>query len=35
VKDLKNLVESVQNNDFVGSLRVDIFKDRIFVFTPK
>lgn len=35
VKDLKEMVESVQDNDFVGSLKVDIFKDRIFVFTPK
>lgn len=35
VKDLKEMVDSVQDNEFVWSLRVDVFKDRIFVFTPK
>lgn len=35
VKDLKELVDSIQDNDFVGSLKLDFFKDRIFAFTPK
>ncbi len=35
VKELKELVNNIQDNDFVWSLKVDFFKDRIFVFTPK
>ncbi len=35
VKDLKELTENLENNDFMTSLKIDIFKDRIFVFTPK
>ncbi|MDD3144945.1 MAG: RelA/SpoT family protein [Candidatus Gracilibacteria bacterium] len=35
VKELKELVNNVQDSDFVGSLKVDFFKDRIYVFTPK
>jgi GTP pyrophosphokinase len=35
VKDLKDLTESLENNDFVNSLKIDVFSDRIFVFTPK
>jgi len=35
VKELKELTESLENNDFMTSLKVDLFKDRIFVFTPK
>ncbi|MCD5385189.1 RelA/SpoT family protein [Candidatus Gracilibacteria bacterium] len=35
VKELKELVDNVGDNDFVGSLKLDVFKDRIFVFTPK
>ena len=35
VKELKELVNNIQDSDFVGSLKVDFFKDRIFVFTPK
>ncbi len=36
VKDLKKLTtESAENTDFMSSLRVDVFNDRIFVFTPK
>ena len=35
VRELKDLVSDLENNDFVQSLRVDVFKDRIFVFTPK
>ena len=29
------MVDSLQDNDFVGSLKVDLFKDRIYVFTPQ
>ena len=32
---VKELKEITQNNDFVWSLKIDVFKDRIFVFTPK
>lgn len=35
VKELKSLTESLWNNDFMSSLKIDVFKDRIFVFTPK
>ncbi|MFK7780231.1 MAG: RelA/SpoT family protein, partial [Candidatus Gracilibacteria bacterium] len=35
VKELKELTSNIGDNDFVGSLKVDVFKDRIFVFTPK
>ncbi len=35
VKDLKDLTESLENNDFMTSLKIDVFNDRIFVFTPK
>lgn len=35
VKELKELVDNVWDNDFVWSLKLDVFKDRIFVFTPK
>lgn len=35
VKELKDLTESLENNDFVNSLKIDVFRDRIFVFTPK
>lgn len=35
VKDLKEMVDSVQDNEFMWTLRVDVFKDRIFVFTPQ
>lgn len=35
VKELKELVDSIHDNDFVGSLKLDFFKDRIFAFTPK
>lgn len=34
VKDLKELSESLWNNDFIDSLKIDLFKDRIFVLTP-
>jgi len=35
VKELKELVNNIQDSDFVWSLKVDFFKDRIFAFTPK
>ena len=35
VKELKELTQNIGDSDFVGSLKVDVFKDRIFVFTPK
>lgn len=35
VSELKELVSNIWDNDFVWSLKVDVFKDRIFVFTPK
>ena len=35
VWDLKDLVDSVWNNDLIQSLKIDTFKDRIFVFTPR
>lgn len=35
VKELKNLTESMWNNEFMDSLKIDLFKDRIFVLTPK
>jgi len=34
VKELKDLTEDLENNDFMDSLKIDVFKDRIFVFTP-
>ena len=34
VADLKELTSDLGNNDFVNSLKIDVFKDRIFVFTP-
>ena len=35
VKELKDMVDSLQDSDFEGSLKVDVFKDRIYVFTPQ
>jgi len=35
VKDLKDLVNNEGNNDLMSSLKIDTFKNRIFVFTPK
>jgi len=34
VKELKEMTSDLENNDFVNSLKIDVFKDRIFVFTP-
>ncbi|PID86297.1 hypothetical protein CSB08_01395 [Candidatus Gracilibacteria bacterium] len=33
VKELKELTQSLGNKDFMSSLKIDVFKDRIFVFT--
>lgn len=35
VKDLKELTENLENNDFMDSLKIDIFRDRIFTLTPE
>lgn len=35
VSDLKELVNNIGNNDLIHSLKIDTFKNRIFVFTPK
>ena len=35
VKELKDLTSDLENNEFVSSLKIDVFKDRIFAFTPK
>jgi len=35
VSDLKEMVDSMGNNDLISSLKIDTFKNRIFVFTPK
>jgi (p)ppGpp synthase/HD superfamily hydrolase len=35
VNELKELTESMENSDFMTSLKMDVFKNRIFVFTPK
>lgn len=35
VSDLKEMVHNVWNNDLIQSLKIDTFKNRIFVFTPK
>lgn len=34
VKDLKDITENLENHDFMNSLKIDVFRDRIFVFTP-
>ena len=34
VKDLKEITQNLENNDFVSSLKIDVFSHRIFVFTP-
>jgi GTP pyrophosphokinase len=34
VSDLKEAVDNVGNNDLIHSLKIDTFKNRIFVFTP-
>ena len=35
VKDLKELTLSLENSDFMNSLKIDVFHDRLFVLTPK
>jgi len=34
VRELKELTDNVGNSDFISSLKIDVFKDRIFVITP-
>lgn len=35
MQDLKETVDSIGNSDFISNLKIDTFKNRIFVFTPK
>ena len=35
VNELREMVNNIWDSDFVWSLKVDVFRDRIFVFTPK
>lgn len=35
IKEIKDAVENLGNSDFMDSLKIDVFKDRIFLFTPK
>ncbi|QFR39384.1 bifunctional (p)ppGpp synthetase/guanosine-3',5'-bis(diphosphate) 3'-pyrophosphohydrolase [Candidatus Gracilibacteria bacterium 28_42_T64] len=35
IKELKDLTQNIVDSDFIGSLKIDMFKNRIFVFTPK
>lgn len=35
VKQLKDITENLGNNEFMDSLKIDLFKDRIFVLTPR
>lgn len=35
VRQLKDLTENLGNNEFMDSLKIDLFKDRIFVLTPR
>ncbi|MDD5770262.1 MAG: RelA/SpoT family protein, partial [Candidatus Gracilibacteria bacterium] len=35
VKELKEITENMGNNEFMDSLKIDLFRDRIFVLTPK
>lgn len=35
VKQLQDLTQNLWNNDFMDSLKIDLFKDRIFVLSPK
>ncbi len=35
VKELKEMTENLWNKDLMSSLKIDVFKDRIFVFSPK
>lgn len=35
VKELKDMTESLWNTEFISSINIDVFKDRIFVLTPK
>ncbi|MDD5213248.1 MAG: RelA/SpoT family protein [Candidatus Gracilibacteria bacterium] len=35
VKELKDAVENLGNSDFMDSMNIDVFRDRIFLLTPK
>lgn len=35
IKELKDAVENLGNSDFMDSLKIDVFRDRIFILTPK
>lgn len=35
VKQLKEITQNLENNEFMDSLQIDLFKDRIFVLTPR
>lgn len=35
VRELKELTQSLSDNDLIGSLKIDVFKNRIYIFTPK
>ncbi len=35
IKELKDLTQNIVDSDFIWSLKIDMFKNRIFVFTPK
>ncbi len=35
VKELKALIDKIEDGDFMGEMKTNVFDDRIFVFTPK
>ncbi len=35
VRELKSLMEKLEDGDFMGEMKTNVFDDRIFVFTPK
>jgi len=35
VNELKELMQNLDDTDLMGSLKIDLFKHRIYVFTPK
>jgi (p)ppGpp synthase/HD superfamily hydrolase len=35
VGELKDIAQNLEDSDLMGSLKIDIFKHRIFVFTPQ
>lgn len=34
IKELKEITNNLENNNFISSLKIDVFNNRIFVFTP-